>query len=239
MITQADVKQYIETELGGGPGSVVQVELTDAQLDQSITNALRIFRQYGQEMQTRIRRNVEDSVYVQLEDDVLGVADVQIVFPQEQRDYARINIFEILYRMVFPRFPISDWYMFRSYYEMFQRVRGTEPEWHWDKYTKRLYFDCWSGPYDITYTVGVEMGVDSFSGSMAEYTQKFFDLCLARAKFIYSQVLGKYTQTIPAPGGSVNTNAVELRNEAKATEKEIVDWLKIWARWNSKVIDSG
>jgi len=250
LLTTSSIKDYVITELGF---PVVAVELDDRNIIQATADALRMFNRYMCDTQLRVAwdqggasyedseetGSQEGSVTIQLEEGVRGVCEVKFLFPESQRSYARINIFEILYRMVFPRFPVSDWYFFRTYYEMFQRVRGTEPGWRYDEFTRKLYIDCWGGPFDIFYVVSKNIDLDSFNIGKFQHEQEFLDLIMARCKMMLARLLGKWGTTIPAPGGPVATDAIELRNEGKEDEKRIKEWLVKYSRQMGPIMTMG
>ena len=168
---------------------------------------------------------------IDLGESARGVCEVKFLYPASERSFVRMSVFEIMYRMVFPRFPVSDWYFFRTYYEMFQQVRGTEPDWRYDEFSHTLYVDCSSGPYDIFYVVSSDLTLDTFDAGKRPYSQEFLDLVVARSKYMLARILGKFSNSIPGPGGPLMTDAMELRREGKEREKEIVEWLKKYSRF--------
>ncbi len=240
-ITQAYIREFIRIELGD---PVVEVELEDGQIDQAVDSALRLFNRYMCETQLRVAYQqggtsyseesetgrLDGSVVIQLEDAARGICECKFLYPATQRSIAQMSVFEIVYRMVFPRFPVSDWYFFRTYYEMFQQVRGTEPDWRYDEYTKRLYVDATSGPYDIFYVVSLDLTLSTFESGKSSYEQEFLDLVMARSKRTLSRLLGKWGTSVPAPGGPLATDAADLRRESKETEDKITEWLKKYSR---------
>jgi hypothetical protein len=222
------VSDYVKKELGA---PFVSIELKDENIWQCIENALRILNNWACEAALNVAYEQTDSVVLQLDDAVRGLLEVKILPPSSQRIPADINIFEIIYRMVFPKFPISDWYMFRGFYETFQRVKGTEPDWRWDAMNKKLYVDCWSGPYDIFYVTARDLTLESFSASQGQYSQMFLDLVVARAKQTLAMIRGKFGDSIPAPGGAVSTDAAALRTSGQEKEKEVIERLQKRARF--------
>jgi len=127
-----------------------------------------------------------------------------------------MNIFEMMYRMVYPRLPIGEWYTLRMFYKMYQRVRGTEPDWYIDEMNKILYVNCVSGPYDVFYVVTFDLTTDSFFKGRRQYLQLFLDGAVARAKIVLGRVRGKWGGSVPAPGGMLATDAAALIAEGKA-----------------------
>ena len=145
-LTRDNVVDYIRKRLGY---PVVNVELEEEHYDLAIEDALLLFNRYIGEVEILAYYNRAGSVVLDMETAVRGISNVQCLFPEQERVYAQMNVFELLYRMVYPLLPVGDWYMLRSFYEMYQRVRGTEPDWRWDEWNKKLYVDCHGVPWDI------------------------------------------------------------------------------------------
>ena len=221
--SQAIVRDYVKLELGSPP---LELEMGDSQIDQAADNALRMFNQYMCETQLRVANEQTGSVVIQLEDDIRGVVAVKFLHPESTRSMTTMNVFEIINRMVYPSFSVSDWYLFKSFYEMFQQIRGAEPDWKWDPFSKKLYVDAWSGPFDIYYAVSTNLTLEALGFAKDQYRQRFLDLAVARAKQIQARIQGKFTQSIPGPVGPVTTDAESLRREGKEKEVEIKEWLE-------------
>lgn len=228
-----ELRDYILRKLGA---CLVKVELSSMQVDDAIDDALDVFNQYLCKPEPRVESSRSGSVTIPLKPGDRGVIEVQMLLPRNPMDYAQINIFEIMYRMVFPRLPLGDWYMLRSYYKMFQQIRGTEPDWYVDESTNTLYFDCWSGPYDIFYVVARDMELEDFVTLKPAYTRLIKKYALAEAKMTLSNVRGKYGDSIPVPGGTLRTDAAQLRQEGDLAKKEVEQQLESMARFRTSPI---
>jgi hypothetical protein len=181
----------------------------------------------------QVMANVSGSVQIQLDPHTdRGVIACKVLFPEQTRVYAQWNIFEIMYRMLFPRLPLGEWYELKSFYKQYQRVRGTEPDWFYDKENAILWVDVYSGPYDIFYVVCRNLTIASFDTAEQEYLRKFRILSLANAKEILARVRGKYGATIPVPGGQMATDAQALLAESMAEKTEVLTWLEKIARYS-------
>ena len=171
-------------------------------------------------------RNV-GSVTVDMPIGCLGVHYVHFLEPRSSRITAQMTVYEIMYRMVYPPMELGVWYMMRSFYEMYQRIRGTEPDWKYDEESNKLYLDCWSGPYDVFYVTSHLLTEDDLlSGSRERYKQLFLDACLAYAMQTLSFVRGKWNGTIPIPGGNLATDAPDLRKFSADTLLRVENTLK-------------
>jgi len=213
-LTRDSIVDYVKQSLGW---PLVDIELEDSHLDQAIDDTLMLFNQYLGEMQHRAYYSCADSYVLDMEADVRGVCEVRALFPESSRVYSQLNIFDLLYRLVYPQLPIGDWYMLRTFYEQFQYIRGVEPDWVYDEFNRRLYVDCHGGPWDLHIVVVKDLvDVEVFEEGFKGYRRIFLDSVTAYSKRILSKVRGKFAGTIPAPGGTLATDADRL--EAEATE---------------------
>lgn len=226
----------------------IAVELDDSQIKVAADDALRIMNKWTFEGEMKLYREKSDSVVIQLDESARGVVAVHFFMSESARfggeteeeqailgqasGYSRTNIFELIYRMVYPKFPVGDWYMFKSFFEMFHQTRGTEADWRYDSFSKKLYCDCHSGPYDIYVVISKDLTYSSLYLGRKTYLQDYLDLVVARAKQILSRVIGKFAGSIPAPGGNITTDANEIRQEGITREKEIVDVMKKRAKFS-------
>lgn len=171
-------------------------------------------------------RNI-GSVVIDMPTGCLGVYYVNFLEPQSSRITAQMTIYEIMYRMVYPPMELGVWYMMRSFYEMYQRIRGTEPDWKYDEERNQLFLDVQSGPYDVFYvTSHLLTENDLLSGSRLRYKQLFLDACLAYAMQTLAFIRGKWSGTIPIPGGNLVTDAPELRKFSADTLLRVDTTLK-------------
>jgi len=229
-LTREDVRKYIKRRLGY-PSTVVELE--NEQLDDAIEDALEEFNNHLCRFEPRVAYGRSGAVQIQLdEESERGVAMVKVLYPEENRIAANFNIFEIMYRMIFPHMPLGEWVMLKSYYELYQRTRGTDPDWYLDRTNRVLHVDCASGPYDIFYLVVKDVRVEDFSEGQRQYLSKFRKLCVANAKLTLAEVRGKFTATIPVPGGSLTTNAEKLIADGLLDKQEIREWLEKTARFS-------
>jgi len=226
--TLQELREYILRKLGG---CNVKVELSPQQVDDAIYDALDQFNQYMCKAEPRVLAEQSGQVTIELLEGDRGVIAVKLLYPEQYREYAQMNIFEIMYRMVFPRLPLGEWYELKMFYEMYQKVRGTDPDWYEDEATKNVYVDCWSGPYDIFYIVARDLRVEEISHLKAAYSRMFKKLALAEAKITLSYIRGKYGASIPVPGGTLTTDAAELKGDGLQERVEVIEKLEQIGRY--------
>ena len=238
--TSETIRNYIRGKFGW---PVVDCELDNTHIDYCTADSLRNFNQVLCHHCPKIAQNMSQGpIRIQLDSDATGVTEVQALFPESQRIYAQMNVFEIMYRMVFPRLPIADWYMLRSFYEMYQRIRGTEPDWRVlvDPATgqRTLFVDGWSGPYDIYYLQIKDLTLANIQKVHPQYFQHFLDLTWGKSDQVLSMIRGKF-QGIPAPGGMLTTNASDLLSEGTRKEEKELEWLNNVGRFSAMPIVLG
>ena len=234
--TLDEVRAWILRKLGG---CNVAVELSPQQVDDAIYDSLDKMNQYMSKPVPNVLANQENAVTIPLGENARGVIMVKGLIPRDYRIYGQINIFEILYRMVFPRLPLGDWYMLKSFYEMYLDTRGVDFDWYEDESTKTLYVDCTSGPYDIFYVVAEDLSVDDMPSLKKAYTKMFRDYALAEAKITLGRIRGKYGASIPVPGGTLTTDASSLLQEGEATKLDIEERLDKIARFSISPVTIG
>ena len=212
------LRKYILRKLGA---CNVGVELSPEQVDDAIQDSLDLFNNYLCRAVPNVLASQSGSVVIPLAETVRGVVNVKLLLPNDTRAYAQISVWELMYRMMWPRLPVSEWYTLKMYYEMYQRVRGTEPDWYEDESTNALYVDCHSGPYDIFYVTSEDLTVEQIPHLKSAYTRDFRKLAVAEAKITLSRIRGKYGNSIPVPGGTLSTDAASLLQEGTAEKTEV------------------
>lgn len=235
-MTRQELRDYIRARLGHPH---VVVELEDTNIDVAIDDALGNFNHYIYKGEPRVVANRAGSVVIPLQEGDRGVVACMLLFPQDTRVYAQMTIWEIMYRMVFPRMPLGDWYMLKNYYEQYQRIRGTDPDWYVDDSTQTLYVDCSSGPYDIFYVVARDLRIEDFVKLKPAYQRDLKDLALAEAKLILAEIRGKFGDSIPVPGGAMTTNASKLEADGNTVKAAITEKLEKIARLSISPITWG
>ena len=235
-LTRDSVVDYVRSRLGF---PIVDVELEDEHIDLAIEDALMLFNRYIGEIQMRCYYDRIDSFVLDMEEGVRGVCDIKASFPETNRIFAQLNIFELMYKMVYPQLPVGEWYMMRSFYEMYQRVRGSEAEWEYDAFNRKLYVDCAGGPWDIYVALVKDLTMDTLQEGYRAYTRMFLDGALAYAKLTLGKIRGKFGGTIPAPGGALMTDADKIEAEAMVELEKVEMILEAESKFAAPVIMEG
>ena len=228
-----ELRDYVTRQLGA---PTVIVELTPEQIDGCIDQALGRFNRFLCRPDGRLLKNQTGTVVVAMQPTDRGVIGVKHLPPDDSRTYANMSVFELMYRMVFPRMPVSEWYMLKAFYETYQSVRGTDCDWSVDPATNTLFIDCCSGPYDIYYVVSCDFTAETIDRLAHGKLQDFKDLVLAESKLVLGRVRGKFGNSIPVPSGTLTTDASELKEEGTKKIEEIEVRLKAQARFSTSPI---
>lgn len=223
-----EIRQYVYYRLGSPE---VVVELKDQHVDIAVQDTLDKFNNYMSVPDIRLLQEQTGTAVIEMGEEDRGVITVKTLYPDSSRTYATMSIFELMYRMVFPRYPVGDWYLLKSFYETYQRVRGTDPDWFYDKAERKLYVDCSSGPYDISYMIAMKITLKNIDSVDNAYVTDFKRYVVALCKRTLARIRGKFGGSIPAPGGALQLDAADLRQEGKEVVDEINEKLESRARF--------
>ena len=220
----AETVAYLKRRLGEPQ---IACELDSAQLADCIDDAVRLFDRHLMVTKPNLAKGQVDGRCIEITDPtVTGVLSVDFCWPSDTRDVLQMNVFEILSRMAYPPFALGEWYLLRMYYAMFQRIRGSDPQWRYDAEARRLYLDTWSGPFDVFYVTAHHMTAETLlTGSKSKYAADFLAACLAYAQIRLARITGAFGG-IPAPAGTITTDAADMREEAQKTLSDLEAYLK-------------
>ena len=104
----AFLRSYVRSKLGY---PVIDVELTDEQIDFCVGDALRNFNQVFCHYSPRIVQKQYQNAQIELSDGAIGVHEVHALIPMDRRIYFGMNMFHLMYHMIFPRIGLADWYL--------------------------------------------------------------------------------------------------------------------------------
>lgn len=217
---------------------LVQVELTDEQLNLCIADAISLYSKYAYTPEKYLVVNLnfyEKDVGIDLSEfNIMSVKDIAL-----QRD----NIFGMQNDMFFgmyafmgqgaggPMFGMGEgnyvgsWVTYHNLHEFFdlsKRMTGNNPDFQYDKVTKRLVlFPQPIGAYKdqkILLTCNVEPPIEEYYGN--EYVRR---LCLAEAKILLGTVRKKFSNIQLVGGGSIDTSiGDEGQNEKQAALEDLI-----------------
>jgi hypothetical protein len=225
----ATLKDYIKRRLGW---PVVEIEMTNDQLTDVVNDSTRLFNRYlvVPMLKAYMSRGTTEScalsctsaaetkigsVVIDYPDDVNGVLYCTQLRIESALAEVKLTVFDILFRMLPASLPVGTWYMYRSFYDMYQRARGTYPWYQIDPVARKLYVDCFSGPYNIFVIWAKNVAwTDFLSGSLISWKDDFLRACIAHAKERLGYERGKF-MGIPAPGGTLTTDAERMSTDSR------------------------
>lgn len=212
------LRKYVFKRLGHG---TIVVELDNEGIDLAIEDSVEKFQQYLTAPRVGILREQTGTVIITLEDSDIGLLDIRCMLPTSSRSYMNMSPYELLFRLFFPRFPVSEWYMLKTFYKSYQRMRGQDPDWYYDRQAKKAYVDCRAGPYDVFYVIDQRLTLKNIDLYDIAHIKDFKDYVLAQCKIMLAEIRGKFGGTIPVPGGSLSTNADRLDAQGQLVIAEI------------------
>ena len=161
------------------------------------------------------------TVTINWPDAATGVLRCMCLRPDQYRTTGAMSIFELMFRWYPARVPVAEWYMLRSFYEMYQRARGTDPDYVVDAEARQVHVNCTSGPYDIYVCWALDITLEAIlTGSKSRHQSDFLKTCVAYAKERLVPIRGKFGG-VPAPGGALTTDADRLASESREDLKEV------------------
>lgn len=225
--TIEQLKDWVITKLGY---PLVSVELTDEQLNSCIADALSIYSKYAYLPEKFLTVNLkyyEHGKGIDLSEfNIMSVKNIGL-----QRD----NIWSMHQDMFFgpyaflgqgaggPMFglgsgnAVGSWVTFHNVQEWFHmadRLMGSNPDWQYDKTTKRLVLmpepHCKHDHY-ILLTCNVQPPVEEYYGN--EYVRR---LVLAEAKILLGTIRKKYAGVQLVGGGTIDTSIGDEGREEKS-----------------------
>ena len=128
--------------------------------------------------------------------------------------------------MVYPGgINIEEWYTYKTYFKMFQKIRGSEPNWFYYPDSRTLVLDAHGGPWDVFYIANADITLKAIlQDSKRKYINHFLTACLGYAKMNMSLIRRKFGG-IPAPGGNLSSDGDKLQTEGEEIVKSVEDKL--------------
>jgi hypothetical protein len=215
---------FIKERVAGRLGSACRtVEISDDNWRDSIEQAIDLWNQYESLVkyfkQTGIVTSEQQPFYIQLADDSTfkGVRTVYFLVPYWAVT-GGYTIFELLEKMTLTRMNVGGLALARSTWEMYRRVRGVDPTWHYDKASNRLYLYAPSGPFDAGYELLYAYTESTEIPQGRDYL--FLKAVEGFTRMILGEIRGKFGGQVLAPGGgSFQLDADYQRNRGK----ELID----------------
>lgn len=230
----SEFRNYIRTELGGGTNGVINIEISVEALNQSIDKAIRTFQRYNYgegtyENYTVLVLSAGVSEYSLSGTDITDVVD----FTLSTAAYNNItNLFTPTNLMFGGSFQIlngdgaglslAGYQIALNYLEAFEEIFSVKHRFDYIELQEKLIIT----PTPIANMVALIKVYKKEDATRLYNHLLVQDLAVAFAKQIWGRALRKYT-SMPLPGGgSVADFGVDLIQEGKSDEKEIVSRMR-------------
>jgi hypothetical protein len=225
-LSPANVKSAILTRLGS---SCRTVEITDAVLQECITNAMRFWNQYESKVEYKRESGISTaeglphSVALPTDVHYKGIRAVYFLVPYFAVT-GGVTIFELLEKMTITRMDLHGLAFARSAWENYRRIRGVDPTWHEDKDAHKLVFYAPCGPLEVGYELLWAYEDPTEIPLSRDYM--FLQAVEAFCRLILAEIRGKFGGQVLAPGGgSFQLDAEYQRTRGAELLKEIQDKL--------------
>lgn len=223
-----DIKGYVREFLGF---PVVNVEITDQQLNRVVERALEKYNQHMAEL----RRGVVILVPGQNKYPLPDVPDRGISRVEFLRKEGTPLISDPLFGREYPRGQQLDFDQFalgQSFFKTLLRITSQEPEWRWEVSDKTLYIDIGgtdvsgdSGSFFVTFEFFQERRLETLPNNHFRWFRAY---SLALAKEMVGRVRMKFSGAINAPGGQLTLDGQILLEESKAEQERLGDEIRSW-----------
>jgi hypothetical protein len=214
------IKDRVRTRLGA---SCRSVEIDDAAWRDSIEQAIDLWNQFESLVkyfkQLNIVTSQQQPFFLQIATDPTfkGVRTVYFLVPYWAVT-GGYTIFELLEKMTLTRMNVGGLALARSTWEMYRRVRGVDPTWHYDKGSNRLYFYGPSGPFDAGYELLYAYTDATEIPQGRDYL--FLKAVEGFTRGILGEIRGKFGGQVLAPGGGSFQLDADFQ---RARSKELID----------------
>ena len=228
--TAVELQQYIFRQLGFPTWTV---ELTPQQVIDVIQDSLTMWNTWVPLMRIQVIQ-LSDSVYVYLDGQVMGqgVVDVQFVEPLPTPQ-------AMFYGNLLTSTPalttgIDDLDTFQRWRKTWMRVTSVRPDWYYDESIPRLYIHNPIQRYQCTvfYYDGAAV-TESLPFTGAQWVKKY---ALEKARYLYGEVLSKFSGAIPGPMQSLTLDQAK-RSNAEARLQKLEEQLQGMQRLTSLSVD--
>ena len=221
--SDAEIKGYISRSLGGG---VIQVELTEDQLNDSVYEAKMWFMGNLGQFKNKILNISPNGGYVDVAEDCLSVVDVYFDIERsdlfDQFDWAGVEVNPLAIGgygayyggMVGMGGGYSFLVQSMQYRETARRVLGTDRDWEWDSNDRKLRLYPTSGTNIGTAVFVVYMTDDIDLSKTRPYEYRIIrKYAYATAMETLGQIRSKYAEG-PSATGSIALNGADLIGNA-------------------------
>lgn len=219
--TIAKLKSEVFSDLGGGDGGYLTVELSDTAFANVITQAKRWFTAKKGFVIFRPMTIIDSQLDYVMKDDVQQVLDVIFSVPTDVAAFFTLGFFDIIpygpNTLMSTGSGLSNYSGFAQllqFTEQRKRIFSVEPDWYYEQQTRILHITARGGTPSGTFLIQLKTS-DFDPAALSEKDDDLFVRWVkAKCKQIVGRVRSKY-DTLPGAGGPVALDGKELIAEAK------------------------
>ena len=226
------IKEYVLNMLGYP--SVV-VELTSSQFTTIINETLAVYNRWcARELSGTVEMVGGQYAYPLPGVTSRGVTDVVFV----RKDQLALTAFPFFGREfpIWPQIQFDEFVLAQSHWETVRRMASVDPDWDWQVNNGTLYITL-GGPsgsqdpslYNVCYRYRQDVSLTQVPISHHSWFRRY---CLAVAKEILGRARGKWSGTVPSPGGNLTLDSAALLDESKAERAALDEDIRAFAPVN-------
>jgi len=217
----ANIKAEFLSDMGGGEGGLVTVELSDVAFTNSVKAAKRWFTAKKGFIIYRPVTVVAGQLEYKMKDDVQQVLDVIFQVPTDVAAFFTMGFFDIIpygpNSMMTSGPGMSNYSGFAQLLqatEMRKRIFSVEPDWQYDQQTKLLHVTARGGSFSAAMLVQLKVN-DFDPGHLNDKDDYLFVRYVkAKCKEVVGRTRSKY-DSLPGAGGPTTMDGNRLLDEAK------------------------
>jgi hypothetical protein len=228
-LSGASLKEYVLNMLGYPS---VTVELTSSNFTTAINETLSVYNRWcARELPGAVSLVSGQYAYPLPGVSSRGVTDVTFV----RKDQLALTAFPFFGREfpIWPQIQFDEFVLAQSHWETVRRMASVDPDWEWQVQNSTLYITL-GGPsgsqdpslYDVHYRYRQDVSLTQVPLSHHSWFRRY---CLAVCKEILGRARGKWSGTVPSPGGNLTLDAASLLEEARAERASLDEEIRRFA----------
>ena len=214
-----EIRNYVRESLGS---NLFKVELSDAQIDNALTDTLL---EYGKRQPVYYSRIIDIAVecraYPITHETGYGIFDVQFI-TDDIRPAAVFYMGLLGDQVPLNSVMLAEYDSFLRYRKTMMRATSVAPQWDWDEDTSTLY--VYAPVYNLK-ACYFWMTPRNLSQVRLEHQDWVRSMCLSRSKLTLGKTRSKFSGVLPGPAQSLQLNGAALEAEAREEIRELSEFL--------------
>lgn len=214
---KADLLEYIKRQLGY---PIWCVEMTDDQIMDSIQDALMEYSQWRPSTSV-IPVQLAQNVNRYLEGVDVGQGVVQVDFVERLPTPTNIFYGNLIDPAPLMKTGMDDYDTFQRWRKTFMRVTSIQPDWHYDDMNQVLFIH---NPIARWMATAWVYGNFEDTATLPAYGANWVkNYALARARYVYGEILSKFSGAIPGPVQNLQLDQQKRQEASQQIEKLITE----------------